>query len=170
MQQRVENVELEPSEMMLSIFCNITLRLHSTINNILNTNMVHLMLQENNKEASLHFIKFYEYLSIYGGWEFDSLPSLQWFLTPFLSNPRQSLTLRDIPPNSLNYWSPLTEKGDTSLLLNIVKRQILTCFVGKIFVCKIFVSKIFVSKIFVSKKLCQIYKRCKNDKCCPWSK
>ena len=61
------------------------------------------MLQENNKEASMHFMKFYEDLSIYGGWVFDSLPSLQWFLTPFLSNPRQSLTLRDIPPNSLNY-------------------------------------------------------------------
>ena len=62
MQQRVENVELEPSEMMMSIFCNITLRLHSTINNILNTNMVHLMLQENNMEASMHYMKFYEVL------------------------------------------------------------------------------------------------------------
>ena len=84
-----------------------------------------------------NFIKFFSTdLSIYGERIFHSLPSLQWFLTPFLSNPRQSLTLRDIPPNSLNYWSPLTEKGDTSPLLNIVKRQILTCFVGKMFVCK----------------------------------
>ena len=72
MQQRVENVELEPSDMMLSIFCNITLRLHSTINNILNTNMVHLMLQENNMEASMHYMKFYEVLQtrLYMGREY----------------------------------------------------------------------------------------------------
>ena len=77
-------------------------------------------------------MKFYfADLSIYGERVFDSLPSLHWFLPPCLSNPRQSLTLRDIPPNSLNYWPPLTEKGDTSPQLNIVKRQILTCFVCK---------------------------------------
>ena len=80
----------------------------------------------------IYNIKFFSTnLSISGERVFDSLPSLHWFLTPCLSNPRQSLTLRDIPPNSLNYWPPLTEKGDTSPQLNIVKRQILTCFVCK---------------------------------------
>ena len=91
-------------------------------------------------------------LSIYGERVFDSLPSLQWFLTPCLSNPRQSLTLRDIPPNSLNYWPPLTEKGDTSPQLNIVKRQILMCFVCKMFVCEIYVSKISYSPKYLSPK------------------